>query len=159
MGFIIININEIIIIIYSLFFLSFISVVGGSLLMWLIFPYYNLIFIYFILKIFTLFLCGLFVVFRFFLNFILKIINNFYYKLLFFISIIWFMPIIFRIFFNVLFMKFFNYYKLFNDMGWGEFYGGLIFKNIFLFLKKIVVFLNFLNFIFILMLIFIYLII
>nr|ACT80211.1 NADH dehydrogenase subunit 5 [Rhopalomyia pomum] len=141
MGFVILNMNEKINFIYSIFFLLLLSIIGGSMISWLIFPFFNLILLMLFLKMMTLMVCLLGILMSFFLNLeLIKMINKI--KINFFLSLMWFMPIIFNFFFNLYFMKLFMNYKLFNDLGWMEYYGLLMLKLIiknfnFLMIKKL----------------------
>ena len=121
-------------------FLLIFSIVGGSIFLWFIFPFFNLVILNFFLKIFILLVCFLGILFGiFFFNYLNFILFNFkniiFLKLNYFFSLIWFIPIIFCNFFNILFLKFINKYKLFLDLGWIEYFGGGIFINFYLILK------------------------
>lgn len=116
--------------------LLFISILGGSILSWLIFPTPDIICLPFILKILTLFVCVLggfigYLISNVSLLFHNKSLN--YYFLRNFFGGIWFIPIISTngVIYTPLLIGF-NVIKSF-DQGWSEYFGGqgiyLTFKN------------------------------
>nr|ACT80224.1 NADH dehydrogenase subunit 5 [Mayetiola destructor] len=147
MGFMIINMSENMVMIYSMISLLLLSIIGGSLLSWLIFPYFNLIFLNLMLKILTLLTCFLSVILSVILNLdFLSVFKIYLIKIKYFISLMWFMPIIFSFFFNFIFLKLFNHYKLYNDMGWMEYYGGKMFKMLIYVMLKMTFLINYFYF-------------
>nr|YP_009745939.1 NADH dehydrogenase subunit 5 [Trichosia lengersdorfi]QIH95797.1 NADH dehydrogenase subunit 5 [Trichosia lengersdorfi] len=120
----------------SMLMLGIMSIISGSLLSWLIFPIPYMICLPYYLKLLTLLVCiigGLFgyflsVVSLFFKN---KSLDN--NKLIYFISQMWFMPIIFTLSFNNFFLKWGGYMKLI-DQGWSENFGA---QTLFNYLKYI----------------------
>lgn len=143
MGFIILSIGERNFILFIINFLLFFSIIGGSLFIWLIFPFFNLVMLRFFLKIFILLVCFLGIIFGIFifnfLNFKFKYLkNNLIMKFRYFFSLIWFIPIIFCNFFNIYFLNFINKYKFYLDIGWIEYIGGGIFIKFFIFIKFLI---------------------
>lgn len=118
------------------------SVLGGSFLIWMIFPYLDLIILRFCLKIFTLIICFIGIGFGLILFkiFYLFYINFNFIKLIYFFFYIWFIPIIFCYYLNLIFINLINKYKLFLDLGWIEFIGGGFF--IIKFYKLFLIFYN-----------------
>lgn len=137
LGFIIISIGEELNMLFSINFLIFISIIGGSILIWLIFPYFNLIILVFYLKLLIIFICligsfiGIFFINSFSINF-LKI-NFLKLYFIFFFSNIWFIIFIFCLGFNIFFLKIINNYKFYLDLGWLEYFGGGFFIKYFFF--------------------------
>lgn len=152
-GFIIISIFEDNYILFPIRFLIFLSIFGGSFLMWMIFPFFNLILLNLYLKLLTLFVCFLgFLLGIFIFNYKKFIVLKFFFKKYkFYFSIIWFIPLIFCYFFNIIFLKFINNYKFFFDLGWIEYLGGRFFLNKFNY-NYFLSFFNFNRFFFILIL-------
>lgn len=109
--------------------------------MWLIFPFFNLILLSVYLKLLVLFIC-LIGGFMGYLIFNLKKFNFFRFRFLkisYFFSLMWFIFYIFNYLLNIFFLNLTNKYKLFLDLGWMEFLGGLFFKLKFLnFLLKLI---------------------
>ena len=141
LGFVILNIRESNFKLFPIIFLIIFSILGGSILSWIIFPYFNLIILNLFLKIFVLIICFI----GFFLGYFLFNIkfNLNYFYILFIMSFIWFIPYIFSYFFNFYLLKFINFYKIFLDFGWMEFIGGLFFLKFFNFINY---FLNYFRF-------------
>lgn len=138
----------------SLFSLRVMSVVGGRILRWLIFPFPLLIILSLKIKILTLFICLFGGLLGYFLNNIFNyiFINLNFLKILLniFFSFMWFIPLFSRNLINKNFLKLgFKYLKRF-DYGWNELFGGLgillVYKNLnYIFLKFHI---NYLKFIF-----------
>lgn len=122
-------------IIKNIIILRILSILGGRVLSWLIFPFYSFIFLPFYLKYLTIFVCLIgiligYLIFRinnFFLKYFIKV-----YLLKYFLSSIWFIPFFstLRVISNSL--KIGIIYSQFLDFGWLEYFGG---KNIFNLLK------------------------
>lgn len=132
MGFIILSIGEDNYILFPIRFLIVLSIFGGSILIWLIFPFFNLILLSLNLKLLTLIICFLGLLFGIFVfnKNKINIINFILLKYKFYLSLIWFIPIIFCYFLNFFFLNLINNYKFFLDLGWIEFLGGRFFlKN------------------------------
>lgn len=144
-------------ILFSIKFLVIFSIIGGSLLIWIIFPFFNLILLEFYLKLTTLLICFIGLIFGNSL-FNLKIIvyKKIILKLYYFFSLMWFIPFIYCFFLNFYFLTFVNKYKYFLDLGWIEYFGGFFFltrfKNFMNYFLNIVYLNNF--FLLILLLIF-----
>nr|ATN41148.1 NADH dehydrogenase subunit 5 [Diptera sp. 66 LC-2017] len=151
LGFMILCMGESVMMLFPMFFLMIFSIVGGSMLMWLIFPFFSLILLNLQLKLFTIFICllGMFLGLMFnmkkmfFMNF-----NFFFMYFKYLNSMMWFMIIIFCFFFNFNILKLITYYKFYLDLGWIEYLGGYFFLN---FYKFINYFLFKFNFFFIMM--------
>lgn len=115
--------------------LRILSILGGRILSWLIFPFYNLIILPFYLKFLVLFVCllggllGYFIYRVFNIYYLVK--RNLRLVFIYFVSLIWFIPRIFSYKLNYYFLnKGMLYLKRF-DFGWNEiFRGGFI--NIFM---------------------------
>lgn len=153
--------HEINLIIFPIKILVFFSIFGGSFLSWLIFPFFNLILLNFYLKFLTLLICFLGLVFGYFIfnkiSFFINIFNNFLLKINYFLSLIWFLPVIFCYILNFIFLNLANKYKFFLDLGWIEFLGGNFFLKFLKYYKKFIFIFNFKNFfILILFLLFIF---
>lgn len=134
------------------------SIFGGSFLSWLIFPFFDLILLTYFLKFLTLFVCFLGILFGYFL-FNLK--NIFFLKfkfliikLIYFFSLMWFLPVIFCYILNFIVLNLINKYKIFLDLGWMEYFGGNFFIIFYNFYKKFLFLFKF-KYFFILILIFI----
>ena len=108
--------------------LGFISIIGGRILSWLIFPYPYFIILPVYLKFLTIFVCLLgggigYFIFRIFNLFKINYFTWLYY-IKGFISIIWFMPFLSTLELNYYFLfKGYLYSKNF-DFGWRELFGG-----------------------------------
>ena len=152
LGFSILCLDEVFYILFPSRLLIFISIVGGSFLMWLIFPFLNLIILSFFLKILIVLICLLGALFGYFLFNIKKIFSfiffnlSLYFKFIF--IFIWFLTFIFCRFLNFYFLKFINKYKLNLDLGWLEFLRGIFFKKNFLIYLKLFIFNSNLKFFF-----------
>lgn len=127
LGFIILNINEELLFFFPIRFLLIISIFGGSILIWLIFPFYNLIILNFFIKILTLLICLFGVILGYYLFNVEKFKNLKIIKFQFFFSLMWFIPIIFCYFLNYYLIKILIKYKIFIDYGWLEYLGGSFF--------------------------------
>lgn len=90
---------------------------------------------------------------------IIFIIKIKFKKLKYLINLIWFMPIIFSYFFNLNLIKVFNDYKIYNDIGWIEYYGSKIFINIKNYIINLISIINYFYFINLLIIIIIFFII
>nr|DAZ87541.1 TPA_asm: NADH dehydrogenase subunit 5 [Trichosia splendens] len=129
----------------SMMALVFMSIISGSLLSWLIFPVPYMICLPYYLKLLTLFVCvlgGLFgymvsLVSLFFFN---KALNN--NKLIYFISLMWFMPLISTIGLMKPSLKLSGYIKL-MEQGWSEYFGAQTLYN---YLKKMSILYQLLHF-------------
>nr|YP_010350430.1 NADH dehydrogenase subunit 5 [Chagasia sp. 1 SJ-2020]UOK09911.1 NADH dehydrogenase subunit 5 [Chagasia sp. 1 SJ-2020] len=118
--------------IFSIFFLMVMAVIGGSMLNWLMFFNPLMICLPMNLKLLTLFVCLLgglmgYLISNVSLFFINKSLMN--YNLIYFVGSMWFMPIISTIGIvkYPLTLGLFNY-KIF-DQGWSEFFGGQMLYN------------------------------
>nr|WVH13753.1 NADH dehydrogenase subunit 5 [Anopheles plumbeus] len=117
---------------FSIFFLTIMAVIGGSMLMWLIFLNVKMICLPFMMKILTLIVCLMGGMFGYLVSFVsLFFINKtlYFYNFTYFIGSMWFMPFIST-------MGVVNYplklglysYKSF-DQGWSEYFGGQVLYN------------------------------
>lgn len=116
----------------GIFGLLFISIIGGSILSWLIFPTCQIICLPFELKILTLFVCLLggfigYLISNISLNFFNKSLN--YYNLSYFSGSIWFIPVISTI--GVIYYPLLIGSKISKnfDQGWREYFGGQMLYN------------------------------
>lgn len=111
------------------------SIMGGRILIWLVFPFNYVVILPFYLKFLTLFVCILGGILGYFLNSVYKFYflnykNRFLLFKIFF-SLMWFIPFLRTFNLNRFFLKIgFNYIKVL-DFGWGEFFGRLNLYNFF----------------------------
>ena len=116
------------VILKSIIGLLFISIIGGSLLSWLIFPIPQMIFLPLIIKILTLLICFLGGLRGYLVSFFK--INDYFFnfkKMIFlkrFLSVIWFIPILSTL--GILKLPLQRGQKILNflDQGWREVFGG-----------------------------------
>nr|YP_009472941.1 NADH dehydrogenase subunit 5 [Metatropis longirostris]AST10170.1 NADH dehydrogenase subunit 5 [Metatropis longirostris] len=125
---------------YSMVFLTFLSIMKGSCLLWLIFPYSNLIILPFECKVLAL----LFIFLGFYLGYEFSIMqfNDFifglnYNYLITFMGSMWFMPSFstYMLYPNSLLLSM-NYIK-FLEYGWGEYLISNSLLNYFIFISKL----------------------
>lgn len=116
------------VILKSIFVLRLLSILGGRILSWLIFPFYSLIILPFYLKFLVIFVCiigGLLGYFLYrFLNIYYLFLVNLNIIYINFVSLMWFIPILFSYKLNFYFLnKGIDYIKRF-DFGWNEIFSG-----------------------------------
>nr|YP_009995344.1 NADH dehydrogenase subunit 5 [Ochthebius deletus]QNP09747.1 NADH dehydrogenase subunit 5 [Ochthebius deletus] len=116
--------------------LIFLVIMGGSMLMWLMFPTPYFICLPFYMKMMTLFVIsmGLFMGYQlslFYIHYNLK--SLFYYKITLFFSLMWNMPFLSTFGVNYYPLMIGNSYYKFFDQGWYEFFGS---QNIYKILKN-----------------------
>nr|YP_009459928.1 NADH dehydrogenase subunit 5 [Cheumatopsyche campyla]YP_009459941.1 NADH dehydrogenase subunit 5 [Cheumatopsyche analis]AUT18193.1 NADH dehydrogenase subunit 5 [Cheumatopsyche campyla]AUT18206.1 NADH dehydrogenase subunit 5 [Cheumatopsyche analis] len=110
----------------SMFFLLMMSIMGGSLMMWLILPKLYFIFISFYLKSMVMITMGIgFMVGVLVAKFNLVLNNKYSLKILFFFSLMWFIPNITLFSFNKLLLKLSLNIDKVLDLGWLEELGGM----------------------------------
>jgi len=123
-----------------IFILTFLSIFGGRIIIWLIFPYINFIFIPLYLKFLTLLICffGFIISYNFFI--ILKIyniiFNKFFILIKFFFRIMWFIPLLSTLNILFFFLKIGKNYLKYIDFGWREIFGGFYITKIFYFFSQ-----------------------
>nr|YP_009186452.1 NADH dehydrogenase subunit 5 [Paraplea frontalis]AHL44236.1 NADH dehydrogenase subunit 5 [Paraplea frontalis] len=123
---------------FSMIFLTIMSILGGSILSWLIFIVPNIILLSLILKIMAL----IFIFIGFFVGYQMSLYNfnnsfiSLVYCLSYFLGYMWFMPNISTSFLSNYSMSFSN--KVFNsiDLGWGEKFVSSSFLFLFNYLSK-----------------------
>nr|UHA55371.1 NADH dehydrogenase subunit 5 [Ancylis unculana] len=124
----------------SMFILLFMSVISGSFLSWLIFPYPYMIYLPFNLKMMVIYVSLIGMMLGYMIsNMSIYSMNKFLimYKLSSFFSVMWFMPSLSTYGLNYNFLNFGqNLFKI-VDMGWSEMYSG---QGMYLILKKYSIF-------------------
>ena len=122
--------------------MCFLSIFGGSLLIWLIFPFNYLIVLPFYLKLLTLVICIIGGLLGYFINslynFYILFFNKYIILIKIFFSLIWFLPFL-RIYNNFFFLNIGYYYLKIFEFGWGEFFGRL---NLYKFLINLITYIN-----------------
>uniref|UniRef100_UPI0030E55D2E NADH dehydrogenase subunit 5 n=1 Tax=Chauliops quaternaria TaxID=2936723 RepID=UPI0030E55D2E len=123
--------------IYSMLFLVFMSVVSGSILSWLVFPFPSVIVLPFELSILPLICitCGLFIGYEFCLM-------NYYFSfsrsyIVDFFGSMWFMPYFKTYFFYSSGYYLSSNYVKFLDWGWGEYLTSMLMSLYFIFISKL----------------------
>nr|YP_010694721.1 NADH dehydrogenase subunit 5 [Evergestis extimalis]WCF59598.1 NADH dehydrogenase subunit 5 [Evergestis extimalis] len=127
----------------SMFLLLFMSVVSGSSLMWMIFPYPHMIFLPFNLKMMVIYVSLLGGILGYLVsNMNIYSVNKFFmsYNLSNFLCLMWFMPNLSTYGVNFYFLNFGQNLLKNIDMGWSELYSG---QGMFMILKKYSIFYNF----------------
>nr|QQV73468.1 NADH dehydrogenase subunit 5 [Anthomyza sp. DY-2021] len=118
----------------GMFGLTFMSLVGGSMLSWLMFPTPSMICLPYYLKLLTLFVCILGGVMGYYISnvslyFVNKIMN--YYNLSYMLSSMWFMPYLSTYMIIKYPLLLGQYTNKSFDQGWSEFFGGqYLYKNL-----------------------------
>lgn len=116
------------------FVLLFISIIGGSLLSWIIFPVSIIICLPFYLKILILIVC----IIGGIIGYVFSLVSLIYfnktlnlYKISFFLGLIWFIPLISTVGILNSFLFLGNYVFKSFDQGWREYLGGqILYKNL-----------------------------
>nr|YP_010547112.1 NADH dehydrogenase subunit 5 [Nycteribia parvula]UYK51610.1 NADH dehydrogenase subunit 5 [Nycteribia parvula] len=111
----------------SMFLMMLFSMMMGSMLMWLIFPFPEVIILPFYFKNLVLIICMM----GGFLSFYLSkfSLNYQFYYFIMFNSMMWFLPNISVNLFIYKIMKMSKLYLKIIDLGWSEYYGSLLFSN------------------------------
>nr|YP_009040747.1 NADH dehydrogenase subunit 5 [Maruca testulalis]AIA77362.1 NADH dehydrogenase subunit 5 [Maruca testulalis]AKH04971.1 NADH dehydrogenase subunit 5 [Maruca vitrata] len=129
----------------SMFILLFMSIISGSMLMWMIFPYPYMIYLPFNMKMMVIYVSILGLLLGYLIsNMNIYSMNKFIisYEISSFLSMMWFMPSLSTYGLNYHFLNF-GYNLLKNiDMGWSEIYSG---HGIYMILKKYSIFYNLLQ--------------
>nr|YP_010533843.1 NADH dehydrogenase subunit 5 [Prophantis adusta]UXX47220.1 NADH dehydrogenase subunit 5 [Prophantis adusta] len=127
----------------SMFILLFMSVISGSFLMWMVFPYPYMIYLPFNLKMMVIYvsILGLFMGYLI-SNMNLYSLNKFLkmYEISSFLCMMWFMPNLSTYGLNYYFLNLGQVFMKNIDMGWSELYSG---QGMFIILKKYSIFYNF----------------
>nr|AOY36210.1 NADH dehydrogenase subunit 5 [Palpita nigropunctalis] len=129
----------------SMFVLLFMSVISGSLLMWMIFPYPYMIYLPINLKMLVIYVSILGVLMGYLIsNMNIYSLNKFFnfYEISSFLSMMWFMPSLSTYGLNYYFLNMGQFFLKNIDMGWSEMYSG---QGIYLILKKYSIFYNLLQ--------------
>nr|WGL40156.1 NADH dehydrogenase subunit 5 [Stibochiona nicea]WGN99236.1 NADH dehydrogenase subunit 5 [Stibochiona nicea] len=111
----------------SMFILLFMSLISGSFLSWLIFPYPYMIYLPFNMKLMVIYVSVIGFIMGFLMsNMLIMSINKFMlsYNLSFFLTIMWFLPNLSTYGLNYYFLSFGNNLLKNIDMGWMEIYSG-----------------------------------
>nr|YP_010146974.1 NADH dehydrogenase subunit 5 [Conosia irrorata]QQP21496.1 NADH dehydrogenase subunit 5 [Conosia irrorata] len=116
------------------FVLLFMSIIGGSLLSWMIFPISTMICLPFYLKMLTLMVCIVGGV----MGYTISLVSLMYfnktlnlYKMSFFLGLMWFMPLISTVGILNPFLFLGNFVFKSFDQGWSEYFGGqVLYKNL-----------------------------
>nr|YP_009525295.1 NADH dehydrogenase subunit 5 [Palpita hypohomalia]AXS63731.1 NADH dehydrogenase subunit 5 [Palpita hypohomalia] len=129
----------------SMFILLFMSVISGSLLMWMIFPYPYMIYLPINLKMLVIYvsILGMFMGYLI-SNMNIYSLNKFLsmYEISNFLSMMWFMPSLSTYGLNYYFLNMGQFLLKNIDMGWSEVYSG---QGIYMILKKYSIFYNLLQ--------------
>uniref|UniRef100_UPI00300398A3 NADH dehydrogenase subunit 5 n=1 Tax=Parotis ogasawarensis TaxID=3112172 RepID=UPI00300398A3 len=129
----------------SMFVLLFMSIISGSFLMWMIFPYPYMIYLPLNLKMMVIYVSIMGVIMGYLIsNMNIYSINKFLfsYEVSNFLSMMWFMPSLSTYGLNYYFLNIGQVMLKNIDMGWSEMYSG---QGMFSILKKYSVFYNFLQ--------------
>nr|UJH93373.1 NADH dehydrogenase subunit 5 [Conogethes pinicolalis] len=129
----------------SMFTLLFMSIVSGSMIMWLIFPYPYMIYLPFNLKMLVIYVSILGMILGYLIsNMNIYSMNKFInsYEMSSFLSMMWFMPNLSTYGLNYYFLNIGQVLLKNLDMGWSELYSG---QGIFMILKKYSIFYNLLQ--------------
>lgn len=112
------------------FFFRRLSIIGGRILCWLLFPFPCLIVLSVPIKLLTFIVCFLGGLIGYFLN---RIVSIFFLKLhiinkllVIFVSFIWFMPLFSTILLNKIVLIIGGSFNKVCDYGWNEYFGGKI---------------------------------
>nr|YP_010134453.1 NADH dehydrogenase subunit 5 [Dausara latiterminalis]QWM93943.1 NADH dehydrogenase subunit 5 [Dausara latiterminalis] len=127
----------------SMFMLLFMSIISGSFLMWIIFPYPYVIYLPFNLKMMVIYVSLLGGLMGYMIsNMNLYSVNKFLfsYNLSNFLCVMWFMPNLSTYGLNFYFLNMGQYLYKSIDLGWSEYYSG---QGMFIILKKYSIFYNF----------------
>nr|YP_010287631.1 NADH dehydrogenase subunit 5 [Botyodes principalis]UKT61962.1 NADH dehydrogenase subunit 5 [Botyodes principalis] len=127
----------------SMFILLFMSIISGSFLMWMIFPYPYMIYLPFNLKMLVIYVSILGVIMGYLIsNMNINSMNKFKnsYELSNFLCMMWFMPSLSTYGLNYYFLNIGQVLLKNIDMGWSEMYSG---QGIYFTLKKYSIFHNF----------------
>nr|YP_010265751.1 NADH dehydrogenase subunit 5 [Stibochiona nicea]UIS00458.1 NADH dehydrogenase subunit 5 [Stibochiona nicea] len=111
----------------SMFILLFMSLISGSFLSWLIFPYPYMIYLPFNMKLMVIYVSIIGFIMGFLMsNMLIMSINKFMlsYNLSFFLTVMWFLPNLSTYGLNYYFLSFGNNLLKNIDMGWMEIYSG-----------------------------------
>nr|AHN85833.1 NADH dehydrogenase subunit 5 [Chilo auricilius] len=120
----------------SMFMLLMLSVLSGSMLMWLIFPYPYMIYLPLNMKLMVIYVSIFGVLMGYLIsNMHIYSMNKYLsmYNLSSFLSLMWFMPNLSTYGLNIFFLKYGQLMMKNNDMGWKKFYSG---QGMFMILKK-----------------------
>nr|YP_010533744.1 NADH dehydrogenase subunit 5 [Sabethes tarsopus]UXX46895.1 NADH dehydrogenase subunit 5 [Sabethes tarsopus] len=118
--------------IFSIFCLMMMAIIGGSMLNWFLFFNNSMICLPFMMKILTLMVCIFGGIFGYFISSVSLFFKNkslYFYKMSFFMGSMWFMPIISTL--GIVKMPLIlglNCFKIF-DQGWSEYIGGQMLYN------------------------------
>uniref|UniRef100_UPI003002962B NADH dehydrogenase subunit 5 n=1 Tax=Parotis hilaralis TaxID=1027831 RepID=UPI003002962B len=129
----------------SMFVLLFMSIISGSLLMWMIFPYPYMIYLPLNLKMMVIYVSIMGVFMGYLIsNMNIYSINKFIYsyEMSNFLAMMWFMPSLSTYGLNYYFLNFGQTMLKNIDMGWSEMYSG---QGMFMILKKYSIFYNLLQ--------------
>uniref|UniRef100_UPI0030023589 NADH dehydrogenase subunit 5 n=1 Tax=Parotis suralis TaxID=1266113 RepID=UPI0030023589 len=129
----------------SMFVLLFMSIISGSLLMWIIFPYPYMIYLPMNLKMMVIYVSFIGVILGYLIsNMNIYSMNKFLfsYKMSNFLAMMWFMPSLSTYGLNYYFLNISNVFLKNIDMGWSEMYSG---QGMFKILKKYSIFYNLLQ--------------
>nr|YP_009107232.1 NADH dehydrogenase subunit 5 [Tyspanodes hypsalis]AIT99551.1 NADH dehydrogenase subunit 5 [Tyspanodes hypsalis] len=126
----------------SMFILLFMSIVSGSLLMWMIFPYPYMIYLPFNMKMMVIYVSILGLIMGYLISSMnIYSLNKFLkmYQISNFLCLMWFMPSLSTYGLNYYFLNFGQFLLKNIDMGWSEMYSG---QGMFLIFKKYTIFYN-----------------
>uniref|UniRef100_UPI00300140C0 NADH dehydrogenase subunit 5 n=1 Tax=Parotis fallacialis TaxID=3112170 RepID=UPI00300140C0 len=129
----------------SMFILLFMSIISGSLLMWMIFPYPYMIYLPYNLKLMVIYVMIMGLILGYFVsNMNIYSMNKFLYsyEMSNFLSMMWFMPSLSTYGLNFYFLNIGQFMLKNIDMGWSEMYSG---QGVFKILKKYSIFYNLLQ--------------
>nr|UJH93360.1 NADH dehydrogenase subunit 5 [Conogethes punctiferalis] len=129
----------------SMFTLLFMSIISGSMIMWLIFPYPYMIYLPFNLKMLVIYVSILGMILGYLIsNMNIYSMNKFInsYEMSSFLCMMWFMPNLSTYGLNYYFLNIGQVLLKNLDMGWSELYSG---QGIFMILKKYSIFYNLLQ--------------
>nr|YP_010837558.1 NADH dehydrogenase subunit 5 [Pycnarmon cribrata]WGC93523.1 NADH dehydrogenase subunit 5 [Pycnarmon cribrata] len=127
----------------SMFTLLFMSIISGSLLMWMIFPYPYMIYLPFNLKMMVIYVSILGMILGFLIsNMNIYSVNKFFltYQMSNFLCLMWFMPNLSTYGLNYYFLNLGSLLLKNIDMGWSEMYSG---QGMFMIMKNYSIFYNF----------------
>nr|YP_010287566.1 NADH dehydrogenase subunit 5 [Sinomphisa plagialis]UKT61897.1 NADH dehydrogenase subunit 5 [Sinomphisa plagialis] len=129
----------------SMFVLLFMSIISGSFMMWMIFPYPYMIYLPFNLKMLVIYVSILGIIMGYLIsNMNIYSMNKFInsYELSSFLGMMWFMPSLSTYGLNYYFLNMGQNLLKNMDMGWSEMYSG---QGIYMILKKYSIFYNLLQ--------------
>nr|YP_010287592.1 NADH dehydrogenase subunit 5 [Syllepte taiwanalis]UKT61923.1 NADH dehydrogenase subunit 5 [Syllepte taiwanalis] len=127
----------------SMFILLFMSIISGSFLMWMIFPYPYMIYLPMNLKLLVIYVSIMGMIMGFLIsNMNIYSMNKFMhmYEISNFLCLMWFMPNLSTYGLNYYFLNFSQILLKNIDMGWSEMYSG---QGLFMIMKKYSIFYNF----------------